>query len=444
MRVSTVLLGLVSLVGQALALPPPEYERVLVVFDDSNADIEVSQVVDPLKERGFKVQTAGVKDHAKLQEYGERLADSVILLPGRVKALGSTMKMPDLFEFMELGGNIVALTTPRYAPAVLRDVGTKLGIEISGRGVQYQNNFETQLIPDGEIVKSLPSTLSEQTSVAKLSDNEYLLALLEAPYTGYAWNAGKDSTTDTASNIFGAGNELVLAAALQSTIGSRFVWLGSADLLKSAETAKEITGWALHEFGELRLANAEHSEVATGESHLHYSIEQDLRYCADIEEWDPELPGWKPYRNIEDVELEFKMLNPYYRLNLNSIGCVEFKTPEQYGMFTFQVDYRRPGLTFLEDKQVVTIHHRANNEWDRSWSIANSWVYLAGVGATVIGFLVFVFLYVFTEEPAAPQLEETPAEKEEKPAKKDAKPAKKEEKPAKKEERRTRASRSRK
>lgn len=406
MRVSTVLFGLVSLAGKVLAIPPPEYERVLVVLDDTNADIEAASIVQPLEDRGFKVTSVGIKDHPKLHEYDLRVTDNVILAPGRVKAMGSTLKAGDIMKFMELGGNVVALSTPKYNPATLREVGSQLGIEIGGRGVQYQDNFNKGFQTYNDILNlgsENADKIREKSAVAKLSDaNPFVLGLIQAPYTAYAWNAAKETGDDgevvgAVSEVFGEGNELFLAAALQSTLNSRFVWLGSPELLNDADLAKQVTQWAFHEVQYLRVANATHSD-SEGVSHLHYSVEQDLTYCAEIEEWDSSLPGWTPYKNIEDVQLEFKMLDPYYRLNLGGNGCVTFKTPEQYGMFTFQLDYKRPGLSFLEDKQVVTIHHRANNEWDRSWSIANSWVYLTGIGTTVIGFLLFTLAYILTDD----------------------------------------------
>ncbi|GME78778.1 unnamed protein product [Ambrosiozyma monospora] len=63
-------------------------------------------------------------------------------------------------------------------------------------------------------------------------------------------------------------------------------------------------------------------------------------------------------------------------------------------MFTFKVDYKRPGWSYVDESAVVPVRHLANDEYPRSWEITNSWVYLASYGAVVLGWLAFVWFYI--------------------------------------------------
>lgn len=394
--------GLFWALQAVFANPPPEHSRVLVIVDDVDADIGAEAIADPLKARGFDVIVGSVKRHPQLVEYGERTVDNIVIAPGKTKALGSTLRARDLLEFMGLGGNVIALTTPKHSPAALRELAAQLGIEVSGRGIESRNAFEHKPyfpLPDVFSTETAPNSAFEGGAVAKLGSNPYTLGLLQAPSSAFAFNAAKEDGEGNLrpeSDAFGAGGELYAAAALQSLEGARFVWIGTPDLL-TGELGEQITGWAFQERGKLRIANASHSSLRSGESLLHYSVSEPLRYCAQVEQWIPELSAWVPF-SPEDAQVEFSMLDPFYRLPLSTEGCVEFLAPNQYGMFTFSLDYKRPGRTFLSNKQVVTVRHRANDEWDRSWTITNSWVYLSGVSTTVIGFVLFVFIYLFAPE----------------------------------------------
>jgi oligosaccharyltransferase complex subunit beta len=122
-----------------------------------------------------------------------------------------------------------------------------------------------------------------------------------------------------------------------------------------------------------------------------------------LQEWNGEqLIGY----NANDVQLEFTMLDPYYRLTLQpdvsastpevTIYKTEFKIPEQYGMYTFRTFYRRAGLSFVDAEEIVTVRHIANDEWPRSWQITNAWVYLTSAVTVIAGWFTFVVLYLYS------------------------------------------------
>jgi oligosaccharyltransferase complex subunit beta len=109
------------------------------------------------------------------------------------------------------------------------------------------------------------------------------------------------------------------------------------------------------------------------------------------------------------VQLEFTMLSPFHRLNLepvrktdNSTICsTRFTTPDQHGIFSFRVNYKRPFLTNIEEKLEVTVRHFAHNEYPRSWKISGGWVWIAGLWSVIAGFLMFVVAWLYSAPCAA-------------------------------------------
>jgi oligosaccharyltransferase complex subunit beta len=99
------------------------------------------------------------------------------------------------------------------------------------------------------------------------------------------------------------------------------------------------------------------------------------------------------------------MLSPFYRLTLkaveqtlnSTIYSASFKLPDQHGIFNFRVNYKRPFLTSVDEKRQVTVRHFAHDEWPRSWAISGSWTWIAGIAVTIVGWLGFVILWLYSE-----------------------------------------------
>lgn len=105
------------------------------------------------------------------------------------------------------------------------------------------------------------------------------------------------------------------------------------------------------------------------------------------------------------LQLEFTMLSPFHRLDLKPISqtvnstlySTSFKLPDQHGIFSFRVNYKRPFLTNVDVKREVTVRHFAHDEWPRSWEISAGWVWIAGIWVTIIGWVTFVALWLWNE-----------------------------------------------
>jgi len=107
----------------------------------------------------------------------------------------------------------------------------------------------------------------------------------------------------------------------------------------------------------------------------------------------------------DSVQLEFSMLSPFHRLPLKMLGQTTnatifgttFMTPDQHGIFNFIVNYKRPFLTNVYEKRTVTVRHFAHDEWPRSWRISGAWTWIAGVWVTVVGWIAFVAVWLYSE-----------------------------------------------
>jgi oligosaccharyltransferase complex subunit beta len=103
------------------------------------------------------------------------------------------------------------------------------------------------------------------------------------------------------------------------------------------------------------------------------------------------------------------MLSPFHRLTLkpskttasSTIYTASFKLPDQHGIFNFKVNYKRPFLSNIEEKNTITVRHFAHDEWPRSWVISGAWPWIAGISVTVAGWVAFVALWLWSKpEPS--------------------------------------------
>lgn len=384
----------------------PLGERTLVVVDSTGDIAEVGESIsESLKSRGHEVTVSQLKSAPSLHSFGERAFDNVLIVPGKTKGLGHNFGAKQILDFFNEGGNIVALTSGDFSPAALRDAAAQFGVSLGPKGTVFVDHFGSGKIGvdessfrDSIITFTGPVSVNNSGAGLLTGTSKYAFPFVHAPATAYAYNRLLDDGEDSGQIApFVAGSRGVLAAGSQGRNGARFAWIGSSDLATSSY-GDEILQWAFQERGVLRIRDVKHELAETGESSLLYRVNDKLKFCAQIEEWDSDKSEWAPHQGATDIQLEFKMLDPYYRLTLKEQSpgqyCTEFQAPDQYGMFTFLIDYQRLGKTFLHSANVVTLRPNANDEWARSWTITNSWVYLSGLTTIVFAFLIFVPMYL--------------------------------------------------
>lgn len=413
---SVVLLLFAAIVN---ARPVNDLTRTLVVVDESISQSDYTSLFRSLQQRNHHLDIKHVKDQGlELLKYDLKEYDNLVILPmTKTRALGSKLTAHQLLDFFDRGGNIFAITNPSSSPDSIRDFAAELDIHISPRGYKLVDHFigkdngHDKFSFSGSEYFKAPNVITQQQSVkfsaanaAYLGNNEYTIPILNAAETSYVYDSRDEE--DVMKEAWVSGTQAHVSAAFQSKHNARFFWVGSADLvLDNAEFSKDVTEWTFQEKAVIKSVFVKHKLVdSIVENEKLYKVSEDLTYSIGISEWNGE--SWGPFSGHDDVQLEFVMLDPYYRITLDenkaasgidfAVYSTNFKIPDQYGMFTFKTQYERPGLSFIDEQEVVTIRHIANDEWPRSWKITNSWVYLTSVSTVISAWLLFVVFYLYS------------------------------------------------
>ncbi|KAA6414160.1 MAG: Dolichyl-diphosphooligosaccharide- glycosyltransferase subunit [Lasallia pustulata] len=457
---SFLLLALLSLV-QALS---SSGSRLLVVIEEAAEKEKYSQFLGGLEDRGFKLSYESPKnDKLALFRLGERVYDHIILLPPKSKGLGPALTPNILLQFVNKGGNILlALSadspTPNAISSLLLELDIHLPPDRTSLVVDHFNYDTTSasekhdvlLLPQPKALRSDVTnffggdgTIAFPRSVAQeLGNASPLLApILTASSTAYTYNP-KDEA-ETVEDPFAVGQQIALVSAMQARNSARFTVFGSVEALENQwfdatvtglggketrtanrDFAKQITAWTFMETGVLKVGRVEHhlSSITKGASgnesvsqlgYLNptiYRVKNDVTFTIEMSSYNHDHLEPLAISPNDALQLEFTMLSPFHRLNLQPISTTanstlfsaSFRVPDQHGIYAFRVNYKRPFWTNMDVKREVTVRHFAHDEWPRSWEISAGWVWIAGVWSTAAGWVVFVAIWLYSEPTFSP------------------------------------------
>jgi oligosaccharyltransferase complex subunit beta len=271
------------------------------------------------------------------------------------------------------------------------------------------------------------------------NESPLLQSVIKAPSTAYIRNPKEDAEGE---DPFATGAQVSLVTSFQARNSARFTVLGSAEALedkwfdaklevqlpgkgqKSVTPenklfAQQVAAWTFKEAGVLKVGQIRHylnegdqkgSKNASGVPSVEfnpeiYRIKNDVHYEIELSEWAN--GQWTPFAVPagDALQLEFSMLSPFHRLGLvkqadtasSSIYAVDFKLPDQHGIFNFFVEYRRPFYTVVEEKNTVSVRHFAHDEWPRSYVISGAWPWIGGIWVTITGWILFVALWLYSK-----------------------------------------------
>ncbi|KAK0655902.1 Dolichyl-diphosphooligosaccharide--protein glycosyltransferase subunit WBP1 [Cercophora newfieldiana] len=426
--------------------------RLLVVLEDVAEKEGYSKFLGDLEGRGFKLSIETPKSESlSLFHLGERAYDHVILFPTKGKGPNLTANL--LLQFFGANGNILlTLSSGAATPSALVSLLTELDIQLpadrTGLVVDHFN-YDSTSAPDTHDVLLLPAPGPLRSDIkdifsagapaneliafphgvgAALGASELLSPILRAPSTAYSYNP-KEQSEAVVDDLFATGEQLALISTFQARNSARFTLVGAAELFQdkwfdadvkktggkavktfNREFAKRVSGWTFQEIGVLRVNWIEHhlSEVgASNESNPKiYRIKNDVTYTISLSEWSWDTWNAFAVPKNDALQLEFSMLSPFHRLPLThdakqsnaeqAAYTSSFKLPDQHGIFNFKVNFKRPFLTNVEEKNTVSVRHMAHDEWPRSFVISGAWPWIAGIGATVTGWLAFCALWMYS------------------------------------------------
>ncbi|CCF60672.1 hypothetical protein KAFR_0L00650 [Kazachstania africana CBS 2517] len=397
-------------------------DRTLVLYDERISSVDdYSNFFQLLNERSYELTTLDVSNAnttVDLFQNENRLYDNLIILPVKGKHLNKYTPAKRLLKFIEDGGNIISVTAPNAAPDSVRLYLNQLGIYPSPKDqklIDYFHSNKKQEIDDtktssNNLLNDYVYTVNGETtfefgksSAALLADRDQVIPILKASKTSLT--KGKSDTTAS----WTIGSEGYLVAGFQTLHNARSLWIGSNDFFLNKnfkinqDFITELIKWAFNEKSVIKSVGFTHSHVdGVTYDEVKYKINDDVVYEIGLSEWDGE--NWKPYQT-QDIQFELKKVDPYYRINLiqsrksktaQYYTTGEFKLPNQHGMFKFLTSYKRRGLSFVEESDVKAVRHLANDEYPRSFTITNAWVYLTSIYGVILSFILFTFFFIST------------------------------------------------
>ncbi|KAJ5304125.1 uncharacterized protein N7443_003785 [Penicillium atrosanguineum] len=434
--------------------------RLLVVLDDSTEKSSFSTLWSDLEGRGYDVSFESPKsDKLSLFEHGERAYDHLLVLPPKSKGLGPNLTPKHILDFLNKDGNILLALSGKSATSsavssLLLEADVHLSSDRSAVVIDHFN-YDTISAAEKHDVLLLQRPGSLRPDIKAFFDGEGVLALprvapqtlggesalvapiLRAPNTAYAYNPKEE--IPAAEDIEATGSQLNIVSTMQARNSARFTVLGSVEALEdkwfsasvktpngqktttvNREFAKQLTAWTFKETGVLKVGEIKHHLVTDGEVALEdlnpkiYRIKNETFFSIEISEYS--YDKWVPFELPADdeLQLEFTMLSPFHRLALeptsrtetSTVYSTKFVTPDQHGIFSFRVNYKRPFLTSVEEKHEVTVRHFAHDEYARSWAISAGWVWIAGLWSVIGGFLAFVVVWLYSA-PVADKTKKT-------------------------------------
>lgn len=404
----------------------PSGKRILVVLDDLKTKSSHSQYFRFLEERGFDLTYYGADDrNLQLRKYGDWLYDHLIFFaPTASEIVGASSDT--ILEFIDAGHNVIFAGDSDLGD-IIREVASECNVEFddSGSNVIDHSNYDASDIGGAHTLIAADNFANVQAIFKDITapvlfkgigqdieeDSALLFPLLTGSSTSYS--ADVDGPV---KDLFVAGKKTVLVSGLQARNNARVIFSGSLELFSdksfnsavqkgegkkqasgNQEFAKQITQWALQEKGVLRAKNPVHHRVGETEAPFAYTIKEDVVYSIELEEWNGRR--WVPYA-AQDVQVEFRMIDPYVRTALKSDGkgkfSTTFKLPDVYGVFTFKVEYTKQGYSFINSISRVPVRPFRHNEYERF--IDSAYPYYFSSLSMLAGLFVFSWVFLYNRE----------------------------------------------
>jgi oligosaccharyltransferase complex subunit beta len=406
--------------------------KTLVMLESESLKVTHSLFFKSLEERGYLLTYHTPREQVPFRTYGEWNYDNLILFAPSADELPMSAK--SVLEFIDEGHNVLLVGGSNLGKP-LRDIASDCNIEFDEDGTFATDHFNF----DGSDFDGQHNVLALDPKYV-VSANIVFPQKIDAPvlYKGIAQDIEEDSallfsvlsgtpTTYSAApeekitELHVAGRKTSLVTALQARNNARVIFAGSLELFsdkffkspvqkisadgktqnfdKSGNElfVKQLSQWVFQERGILRAINVQHHRVGEKEAPATYTIKEDLAYSVEIQEWNGKK--WIPYL-ADDVQLEFRMLDPYVRIALkhdaNGKYFTTFKIPDVYGVFTFKIEYVRKGYGFLNSITRTPVRPFRHNEYERF--IESAYPYYASAFSLLVGLWVFSWFFLYHKE----------------------------------------------
>ncbi|KAG2360434.1 Dolichyl-diphosphooligosaccharide--protein glycosyltransferase subunit WBP1 [Suillus spraguei] len=422
---SSVLVTLLALTKISFA----SSSSVLVVLDPSLNREDYSIFFGGLEERGYNLTFRAPKDDTPaITDYGVPNYDHVILFAPDTKSYAQDITPQSLVGLLSENINLLIALSPKQTPL------TSLAAEFS----LILPPPETPLISHhparSEPITTIPVPVSSSSPILTpgippiwftgaphaLGSTPMLVPILRAPAESFAADSTSDADSDAliaASEKSGeglwAGSRMGLVTGFQTKVNSRVVFAGGVKMFSDEYAKKElpsggapgnalfatdVAAWVFQEKLRLRIDGVEHHRVGESVAPEVYTTNDEIVYTAHISAYDSKTSAWKPYSGVDDLQLEFTMLDPHIRTSLPAVPGspgtyqIRFRAPDRHGVFKFVLNWKRKGYSYLESSTTVPVVPPRHDQYPRFLSAA--WPYYAGAISTSIGFFLFAALWL--------------------------------------------------
>lgn len=127
-----------------------------------------------------------------------------------------------------------------------------------------------------------------------------------------------------------------------------------------------------------------------------YTVKEHIYYSVYLEEL--RNGKWTPFES-DEVYLEFVMLDARIRKYLKGdkgTFSIEFIVPDVHGVYQFRTKFRELGYSWISTADQVVVRHLRHDQFPRFLDCALP--YYTSVFASIIGFLVFSFFFLYHKD----------------------------------------------
>ncbi|KAJ1344327.1 hypothetical protein BSLG_001137 [Batrachochytrium salamandrivorans] len=393
---------LLTLAGVAVAKPVGG-ANTLVLLDDLADKSRFSRLFASLSRTYALILYPDLTSTVPLLVFDDLAFDHALILASKAQSFGGLVKIGDLIDYVNAGGNIVLAASSQLSAAV-RDFAYEFSIDYDEARTAVYDHFNS-LDGNPSNIFSSAFTKSSQFVVSETTRNGAPIVfngvghrvtgknLLTVPVLTASSSAYSYETTDKTSLLGGPllGEAVTLASVFQARNNARVAFVGSVylfsdeyfeakvtfmnDTVKSGNEVfvSDLTQWAFQEKSVLKITDVKHHRAGETSQHGIY--------------------------RIKDKMFEATMLDPYIRKTMKATKgkfVTTFTLPDQYGVFSFKVDYKRSGLTYIKSSETVQVRPFRHDQYPRFLVVA--YPYYTNIFSMMAGFFLFSAVFLFNKE----------------------------------------------
>ncbi|KAG1725842.1 Dolichyl-diphosphooligosaccharide--protein glycosyltransferase subunit WBP1 [Suillus lakei] len=393
-------------------------DSVLVLLDPSLDREDYSIFLGGLEKRGYNLTFRAPKDASPaITDYGVPNYDHVIFFAPDTKSYAQDITPQSLVGLLSQNTNLLIALSPKQTP--LTSLATEFSLILPPPETPLISHHPARSEPPTTIPVPIPSSASPVLSPGippiwfsgaphALGSTPMLIPILRAPAESFAADPTSDSDADAvvaASEKGGeglwAGSQMGLVTGFQTNVNSRVVFAGGVKMFSdeyarktlpdggyagNALLARDVAMWVFQEKLTLRIDGVGHHRVNESAAPEMYTTNDEIVSCLHLS------------TDIDDLQLEFTMLDPHIRTSLPAVPGspgtyqVQFRAPDRHGVFKFVLNWKRKGYSYLESSTTVPVVPPRHDQYPRFLSAA--WPYYAGAISTSVGFFLFAALWL--------------------------------------------------